>query len=775
VKHGRARWLAAAIVLFLVGSVVTIFSSHQVARGDARSSRELAAITSSDIVSKLKLAIQHEQDLVVTTSAFFVRFPQSDQSQFRLWMASSRAFARYPELTGVAEVVIVPYAQLRSFEANALSDPAGSLGPNGTFGLAPPGHRTYYCLAKVELTRAGQVKEPAGLDFCDSPLGPLFVAARDTGRGAYFPYGAGAGEEFVVGTPVYSTGVAPTTVRARRASFVGWTGTLVVPHVLLTTALAGHAHTAVRFTYGTGTSAVSFLAGHASRGATSISVDLHNGWRVQTLSALNDGAILTNGNALALLLSGLALSLLLGALFYVLGTSRTRALELVDLRTNELEHLALHDPLTGLPNRALILDRISQMNARARRDHSNVALLFLDLDNFKEINDTLGHHAGDHLLVEVGARLSKILREGDTVGRLGGDEFVILAEGASLSPGAGALAERILDVLRAPFQIPGNDLPLTVTASIGVAEGMRAVPEDLLRDADIAMYQAKGIGKKRAVVFLPSMQEALADERSLKIDLENALENGEYFLVYQPIVHLASGEVSGVEALLLWRHPIRGVMQPDDFIPALESSGLIVPVGRWVLHEACRQGAAWTTEGRDLSVSVNLSAKQLDRDRILDDVKSAVRVSGFDPQRLVLELTETALMIDVDATVKRLRALKGLGVRLAIDDFGTGYSSLSYLSQFPIDVLKIDRSFISGVADTPEAATLVHTLVQLGSSLGIVTIAEGIETKEQLRKLVAENTDSGQGFYFSRPIDARQLARLLDNWTAHALTPTPSR
>ena len=454
-KHGRARWLAAAVVLVLVGSIVTIYSSHQVARGDARSSQELAAITSSDIVSKLKLAIQHEQDLVVTTSAFFVRFPMTNQSQFRLWMASSRAFARYPELTGVAEVVIVPRSQLGTFESQALSDPAGSLGPHGTFGLTPPGNRSSYCLAKVELTRAGEVKQPAGLDFCDSPLGPLFVKARDSGRGAYFPYGSGSHEEFVVGTPVYSTGTVPSTVRERRATFEGWTGTLIVPNVLLTTALQGHGHTAVRFTYGTGTAAVSFLAGHAPAGARSISVNLHNGWRVQTLSALNSGSMLTNGNALALLLSGEALSLLLGALIYLLGTSRSRALELVELRTNELEHLALHDPLTGLPNRALILDRISQMHARARRDHTNVALLFLDLDNFKDINDTLGHHAGDHLLIEVGARLSKTLREGDTVGRLGGDEFVILAEGASLTPGAEALAERILDVYARRSRSPG--------------------------------------------------------------------------------------------------------------------------------------------------------------------------------------------------------------------------------------------------------------------------------------------------------------------------------
>ncbi len=764
-KQGRPRWLVIAGVLFLVGCVASTYSGRQVAADDARSSRQLATTSSSDIASKLKLAIQHEQDLVNTTSAFFVRFPQADQAQFRLWMASLRAFQQYPELTGLAEVVIVPHSHLRAFESRSLRDPAGTLAPNGSFGLSPAGNRAYYCLAKVEMTRVGQLKEPAGLDFCDSPLGPLFFKARDSGRGAYLPFGTGKAEEFVVGTPIYSTGSVPATVQLRRASFVGWTGTLTMPNVLLTTALAGHANTSVRFTYGTGAAAVTFRAGQAPRGATPTNVNLHNGWRIQTMMAVDSGSILANGNALALFLCGVLLSLLLGAIIFLLGTSRSRALELVRERTNELEHLALHDALTGLPNRVLIQDRVGQMNARARRDHTNVALLFLDLDNFKEINDTLGHSAGDQLLTEVGKRLTNVLREGDTVGRLGGDEFVILAEADSLTPGVESLAGRILHVLRSPFVIPGSDTPLTVSASIGIAEGSRVEALDLLRDADIAMYHAKERGKRQAVVFLPSMQEAMADQRSLNRDLEHSLENGEYFLVFQPIVHLDSGFIAGVEALLRWRHPVRGVVAPDQFIPALESNGLIMSVGGWVLQEACRQGAELKKRGQNVSMSVNLSARQLESDRIVSEVRGALEANGLDPGMLVLELTESALMRDMDATAERLAALKSLGVRLAIDDFGTGYSSLSYLSQFPIDILKIDRSFVAGVEDDSESAALVHTLVELGRALGIVTVAEGIETEKQLDLLVHDRTDLGQGFLFSRPLEASQLGPFLMAWS----------
>jgi diguanylate cyclase (GGDEF)-like protein len=458
----------------------------------------------------------------------------------------------------------------------------------------------------------------------------------------------------------------------------------------------------------------------------------------------------------------MAFSLLLGTLLYVLGTSRSRAVQVVHERTDQLRHQALHDSLTGLPNRALILDRIDQMLARSRREHTPVASLFLDLDNFKDINDTLGHSAGDELLAGVGVRLASALREGDTVGRLGGDEFVILVEGASLAAGAEVVAQRILDVLDTPFTIPGSDVPLAVTASIGIAEGDRSAPEELLRDADIALYRAKAAGKHCAALFSPSMQHDVDDHRHLEVDLHGALEDGQFFLLYQPCMDLATGVVTGVEALMRWRHPERGVVESEDFIPALESSGLIVPVGRWALQEACNQGATWHHNGHRFTVSVNVSARQLERDGIVDDVHGALTESGFDPGSLVLELTETALMDDVRASLARLQLLKAVGVRIAIDDFGTGFSSLAYLRQFPIDVLKIDQSFVSGIADSSESAAIVHTLVQLGKVLGLETIAEGIENNDQLMRLRAGHVDIGQGFLFARPLDVMALDRFLE-------------
>ena len=447
------------------------------------------------------------------------------------------------------------------------------------------------------------------------------------------------------------------------------------------------------FRYADGTSKANFTAGSAASNAKRVMNNLHNGWTVETLGSVQSGGVLSNPNARATLLAGITLSLLLGALVLVLGTGRSRAREKLELRTAELQFLALHDPLTMLPNRALIVDRIEQMLARSRRTGSPCAVMFLDLDDFKDINDTLGHAVGDQVLTAVASRLKAALRDGDTVGRQGGDEFILLVEDAALSVGAEVVAERILDVLRAPFDVNGHRLPIVVRASIGVAAGEQVTPDELLRNADVALYRAKGAGKGCVSVFAPSMQTALEDNRHLTTDLHHALQAQEFFLLYQPTIDLRTSTFTGVEALIRWRHADRGVVGPDAFIPALERTGLIVPVGAWVLEEACRQGAAWQALGHHFTVSVNLSAKQLEQDRIVDDVKVALLTSGFDPNLLILELTETALMDDVDQAIGRLRRLKGLGVRLAIDDFGTGYSSLSYLRQFPIDILE-DRSLL---------------------------------------------------------------------------------
>ncbi|MGA2836680.1 MAG: EAL domain-containing protein [Acidimicrobiales bacterium] len=752
-------------MILLVGVMVSVLSAQAVARANEQRARQAASTTAVEIASTLTLALKSEQDLASSAGSLAIVTPGLTQAQFSQWVAAGDLFGRYPELLGIANVVMVPAGQLGAFAARAETDPVGSLSPEGIFNVEPPGSRPYYCFESAAVGRPGQPSTPVGLDLCDSNLGPALLKARESGQGAYIAYSLGGAPSLAVGTPIYAGGRVPTTVASREAEFLGWTGTQILPGTILATALRGHPATALTFSYRDGPFHAKFHAGTAPKGALFTTVDLRNGWQVTVASGPIALGIWANRGALALLLGGLVLVALVAVLAYILGTSRSRALFLVDERTDELHHQALHDSLTGLPNRALILDRIGQMLARGRRQHTPVAVLFLDLDNFKDINDTLGHRAGDQLLVGVGARLTSALREGDTVGRLGGDEFVVLTEGASLAGGAGMVADRILDVMSTPFEIADSDVPLGVTASIGFAEGDRPTPEELLRDADIALYQAKAAGKGCAASFAPSMQAAVDAHRHLEVDLQGALTAGQFFLQYQPTVDLSTGLFTGVEALVRWRHPERGVVQPDDFIPALESTGIIVPVGAWVLLEACRQGARWHEQGHRFTVSVNVSARQLERDRIVDDVDHALRLSGFDPGSLVLELTETALMHDVEGTIVRLELLKGLGVRVAVDDFGTGYSSLAYLRQFPIDVLKIDRSFVSGIADTTESAALVHTLVQLGKVLGLETIAEGIETDDQRTRLEDEQVDTGQGFLFARPLDVDDVDRLLDGAT----------
>jgi diguanylate cyclase (GGDEF)-like protein/PAS domain S-box-containing protein len=427
-----------------------------------------------------------------------------------------------------------------------------------------------------------------------------------------------------------------------------------------------------------------------------------------------------------------------------------------------LAHRALHDPLTGLANRQLILDRAEQMINRARRSFEPIAAYFIDLDNFKDANDSLGHEAGDRLLQAVGARFESILRSSDTVGRLGGDEFVILAEGVSLSEGPGLVSDRIREVLREPFYVEGfESIPIVVTASIGVAVGDRPSAQELLRDADIALYRSKSGGRDQAVIFEPAMQVVIADRLELRSDLETALANDEFFLLYQPIVDLNSTDIRGVEALIRWRHPTRGVIAPNDFIPMLEDCGLIVEVGRWVLDTACRQAGLWRELGFTATMSINVSMRQLESESFVGDVARALELNHLDPSTLVLEVTETALMKDAGSTISRLHALKALGVKIAIDDFGTGYSSLAYLRQFPVDVLKIDRSFISSMDGSSDSIALLRTLVELGRALGIDTLAEGIEEESQLEYLRQHQCQTGQGFIFSKPVEPAMIEALM--------------
>ncbi|MGO9333095.1 MAG: putative bifunctional diguanylate cyclase/phosphodiesterase [Acidimicrobiales bacterium] len=444
------------------------------------------------------------------------------------------------------------------------------------------------------------------------------------------------------------------------------------------------------------------------------------------------------------------------------GCAQTEAEQLHEPAEAQRRHQLGYDVLTRLPNQTLVRDRLQQMLLRSQRERQLIAAFLVDLDNFRSINDDLGQQAGDELLKAVGERLVGVMRACDTVGRLGGDEFAILAEGLSLSGGPELLAERLMDALKAPFRVEGfDDVPLSISASIGVATNDRDEPDDLLRDAAIALCQAKAWGRNCHIRFKPEMKTPAMERLELETDLREALQENQFFLLYQPIFDLDSVGVCGVEALLRWRHPVRGMVDPQSFVPVLEETEMIIPVGSWVLKQACRRAAAWHRVGHHLTMSIKVSMHQLEAAGFVDLVRETLSVTALEPGSLVIDVAEPSLMKDSDTMSRRLRALKELGVLVAVDDFGTGCSSLAHLRQFPIDALKIDRSFVAAMADSSEAISSIHALVQLGRSLGIETLAEGIEEDWQLESLQHEQCKFGQGSLFSQPIAPEALEAIL--------------
>ena len=448
-----------------------------------------------------------------------------------------------------------------------------------------------------------------------------------------------------------------------------------------------------------------------------------------------------------------------------------------------LAHMALHDGLTGLPNRTLLNERLEHALERAsggggsRRGEGSVAALFLDLDDFKVVNDSLGHGRGDRLLVGVSERLSACLRPGDTLARLGGDEFVVLLEDVRGPREAEAVAGRMADALAEPFDL-GDGREVSASGSVGIAlsGGPGWTAEDLLRDADVAMYASKKGGKGRFEVFDPGMGRKARERLELEIGLRRALERGEFVVHYQPKVSMSDGGVRGYEALVRWEHPEEGLLFPGGFVPCAEETGLIVPLGAWVLEEACRRAQDWRAgwsagregeprAGAPPTVSVNLSPRQFGDPGLVDGVRKILTESGLDPWALTLEITEGVVADDAEGAAERLGELKALGVRIAIDDFGTGYSSMSYLRNFPVDVLKIDRSFVAALGEDEEALAIVGAMTDLAHALGLGVVAEGVETAEQLEKLRsmgggcdAGGGDLAQGYYFARPLPAEELS-----------------
>ncbi|HEY0099161.1 MAG TPA: EAL domain-containing protein [Pyrinomonadaceae bacterium] len=424
----------------------------------------------------------------------------------------------------------------------------------------------------------------------------------------------------------------------------------------------------------------------------------------------------------------------------------------------QLLHNAFHDVLTGLANRALFMDHLKLALGRAERQEAyQFAVLFLDLDRFKVVNDSLGHMVGDGLLIEIARRLEAAVRPGDTVSRLGGDEFTVLLDGLCDSAEARAVAERLQSELAVPFNLGEHEVFITV--SIGVAIGATGYqrPEEILRDADTAMYRAKQLGKARYEMFDEAMHTRAMDRLGLERDLRRAVERQELFLQYQPIVSLGSGSLRGFEALVRWQHPERGIISPVEFIPLAEETGLIIQIGGWVLREACRQMSRWQDiprQDKPLQISVNLSCKQFLQPDLLEQIQAVLQETGLDPRSLKLEITESVVMENIETATSTLERLQAFGVELSIDDFGTGYSSLSYLQHFPVSTLKIDRSFVSRMTESAGTAEIVRTIMHLGQNLGMNVIAEGVETEQQSAQLKALGCEFGQGYYFSRPMDS---------------------
>jgi diguanylate cyclase (GGDEF)-like protein len=433
----------------------------------------------------------------------------------------------------------------------------------------------------------------------------------------------------------------------------------------------------------------------------------------------------------------------------------------LQVQISKLTYQAFHDPLTNLPNRPLFEDRLQRALARTQRSQNTIAVLFLDLDGFKLINDSFGHKAGDRLLVMVSERLDSCLRDEDTLARLGGDEFTILLENIQNMEDATSVAQRIAKQLELPFSLEEHEI--FISASIGSTDN-RDRPEDFLRDADAAMYAAKKHGKANHQVFSLNMASQARQQLLMEAELRRAIERQEFRVYYQPVIHLDTGQIVEVEALVRWQHPLRGLVPPLEFIPLAEETGLIIPLGQWILEQACKQLRAWHLQypsDTPLVVGVNLSTKQFQQSQLEDKIATILQEQNLEPGNLKLEITESVILKDTDANLSALQKLKNLGVKLAIDDFGTGFSALNYLKRFPIDTIKIDRSFVNGIGSNPEDTAIVHAIIAFAKALNLGITAEGIETADQLAMLRELNCDRGQGYYFSKPLPSEEIDRLL--------------
>jgi diguanylate cyclase (GGDEF)-like protein len=723
----------------------------------------------------VRLAVQQEEDLQVSASTFFAAHPKATASEFSAWASYANALNRYPELKKLAFVALVqapePVVSLRPVLTSSSTRLGSAQRSTGSLRLGstqrtvttlrpvavkrPP---TYLCVAVAGLTRGVHGGSAVAGGHC--ALSHHLFSARDTGTSIYSPATVGHASALSIVTPIYKGGVLPSSVAGRRAAFVGWLREVLTPGVVLAEALRGHPDGAVRVRYRAPGANVAFSAGTPRAGAQSTTTDLHDGWTVRSFGPAGVPGLLDDGHALVLMGAGVLLSLLLGLLIFVLGT-RAHARTAPASAARKVPHEDLYDPLTGLPNRALMLDRAERLLARAGRESGLLAgALFIDIDWFEDVNEKIGESAGEQLLTIVAERLEGVIRAQDSVGRLGGDEFVVLVESAARGARLESLARRIIEALHKPVELDDFGPGFYVTASIGVAFGRYQTADDLLRDARLAMYAAKSAGKDRYTLFNANMRSVTESRAVLEVELNNALQERQFVMVYEPIYDLRTRKISGFEALIRWMHPGKGVVSPSEFIPLAEETGLIVPIGRWMLEEACTRAAGWNVAGHHVGMSVKVSDSQLNRDGFATDVRRALQQSGLAPSLLTLEIAESTVMRDVSASAERLREIKQLGVRIAIADFGSAYAYHSDLQRLPLDYLKVDRSSLAASEDEAYRRWLLEAILIVGRDLSLAVIAAGIESHQQMAALQVMGCSMAQGPFMGRPTPADGIAAM---------------
>ncbi len=770
----RRPGVPLATAILVIGVLVSLVGGREWQGTERRQEAQAFATQATQISTTLDALLGHDTDFLAALQATLTVHPDLSQGDFQELYDQLEGTQRQVGAIGTTFVRPVRAHQLRQFLSWRTRDPtlralvAGRWLPFRPRGGGP------YCLASVSASPAGVLRRPLAAilqgDWCDgaSAIGGSQMAmlrlATDTGELAGDPTVTEGISTMVVTDAVYRHGAGLGDPATRRAALIGWIATSFDVQRLLRTVLTDHPELELAVYNSNPLSRASTLVAstggrrpHAYREWRVLPDE--RSWMLRVGGALPAVGVAAMVQGLVIALTGCVLSTLLAAIVLLLARSRDAALTLVRARTSELEHIAMHDALTGLPNRLLAIDRGGQMFARIQRGGPPVVAVYLDLDGFKSINDTFGHPSGDLVLREAGARIQSAIRDADTPARLGGDEFVVLTEMSGQASAVEGLAARLHLALSEPYELGGGseERAVTLTVSIGIAKAVSGSIEALLADADIALNTAKQSGRDRTVFFEPRMRNVARDRLSLQMDLVHALARGEMSLVYQPIMDLSSRRIVAAESLLRWLHPTRGPVPPDEFIPVAEESDLIVALGRWVLQAACWQAARWHQSGHQLSVAVNVSARQLDDDGLLRDVSCALEETHLPAHYLTIEVTETAIMRDGAASSRRLGELKRQGVQIAIDDFGIGYSSLAQLRALPVDLLKIDRAFVAEITTSSASLTLLQTLVQLGRDLGLRTLAEGIETEAQREMLVGLECELGQGFLFSRPLDPGAL------------------